>query len=98
MLGERHVSALAANSGTVIDGILFPLMDVGSNINIESSGIAQTVERGLRSHGCDIKDLDLEKILYVTGVGNGAAVWNASLHCKAACKFLTLRVSPPAHP
>eukprot|EP00959_Pyramimonas_sp_CCMP1952_P244613 5113210-Pyramimonas_sp.AAC.1 len=32
--GERHELALAANSGTMMDGMLTTLLDIGSNVNI----------------------------------------------------------------
>eukprot|EP00959_Pyramimonas_sp_CCMP1952_P324760 6797764-Pyramimonas_sp.AAC.1 len=34
IFGERHELALAANSGTTVDGALLVLLDIGSNINI----------------------------------------------------------------
>eukprot|EP00959_Pyramimonas_sp_CCMP1952_P408669 8564505-Pyramimonas_sp.AAC.1 len=45
IFGERHELALAANSGTMIDGLLPILLDVGSNINISGLKTAQTFER-----------------------------------------------------
>eukprot|EP00959_Pyramimonas_sp_CCMP1952_P345121 7227703-Pyramimonas_sp.AAC.1 len=34
IFGERHEVALAADSGTMVDGILTTPLDIGSNINL----------------------------------------------------------------
>eukprot|EP00959_Pyramimonas_sp_CCMP1952_P015163 320975-Pyramimonas_sp.AAC.1 len=73
IFGERHELALAANSRTMVDGMLTTLLDTGSNINIAGLKTAQTFERVSRSHGHDIKKLNLSKRLYVSGVGHCAA-------------------------
>eukprot|EP00959_Pyramimonas_sp_CCMP1952_P041645 871168-Pyramimonas_sp.AAC.1 len=86
IFGYRRELALAAKSGTIVDGMLTILLDIGSNINIVGPRTAQTLERVSRSHGHDIKKLNLSKRLYVSGVGHGAAVCDKSLHCKVACK------------
>eukprot|EP00959_Pyramimonas_sp_CCMP1952_P051593 1078232-Pyramimonas_sp.AAC.1 len=86
IFGDRHELALAANSGTIVDGALTILLDIGSNINIIGLKTAQTFERVSRSLGHDIKKLDLTKRLRVSVVGHGAAVCDNSLHCKIACR------------
>eukprot|EP00959_Pyramimonas_sp_CCMP1952_P159032 3325764-Pyramimonas_sp.AAC.1 len=47
----------------MIYGMLCILLDVGGNINIIGLKTAQTFERVSRSHGHDIKNLDLQKIV-----------------------------------
>eukprot|EP00959_Pyramimonas_sp_CCMP1952_P261844 5475239-Pyramimonas_sp.AAC.1 len=61
----------------MMDGMLAILLDIGSNINIIGLKTAQTFERVSRSHGHDIKKLNLSKRLYVSGVGHGAAACGA---------------------
>eukprot|EP00959_Pyramimonas_sp_CCMP1952_P005189 108996-Pyramimonas_sp.AAC.1 len=70
----------------MVDGMLTILLDVGSNINIIFLKTAQTFERAPRSHGHDIKKLNLTKRFYVSGVGHGGAACGKSLHSKIACK------------
>eukprot|EP00959_Pyramimonas_sp_CCMP1952_P081879 1710292-Pyramimonas_sp.AAC.1 len=65
--GERHELASAANSGTMIDGTLSILLDIGSNISIIGLETAQTFERVSRAQGHDMR-LNLSRPLYVTGV------------------------------
>eukprot|EP00959_Pyramimonas_sp_CCMP1952_P122438 2559675-Pyramimonas_sp.AAC.1 len=73
-LGKRHELALAANSGTMVDGMLIIRFDIGSNINIIGLKTAQTFERVSRSRGHDIKKLNLTKRSCVSGAGHGAAI------------------------
>eukprot|EP00959_Pyramimonas_sp_CCMP1952_P218850 4576223-Pyramimonas_sp.AAC.1 len=65
----------------MFDGMLTILLDIGSNINIIGLKTAQTFERAPRSHGHDVKKLNLPKRLYVSGAGHGAAACGKSLHC-----------------
>eukprot|EP00959_Pyramimonas_sp_CCMP1952_P207441 4339376-Pyramimonas_sp.AAC.1 len=76
IFGERNGLALAANSGTMVDGMLTTVLGVGSSIKII----------GTPSHGHAIKKLNLAKRLHVSGVGHGAAVCDKSLRCKMARK------------
>eukprot|EP00959_Pyramimonas_sp_CCMP1952_P065382 1364933-Pyramimonas_sp.AAC.1 len=64
IFGERPESALAANSGTMIVGVLSVLLDIGSNINIIGLKTAQTCERVSRSDGHGVKILNLTKRLH----------------------------------
>eukprot|EP00959_Pyramimonas_sp_CCMP1952_P468097 9492657-Pyramimonas_sp.AAC.1 len=73
IVGDRDELTLAANSGTMVDGMLTALLDIGSNINIIGLKTAQTFERASPSRGHAIKKLNLTKRLYVSGVGHGAA-------------------------
>eukprot|EP00959_Pyramimonas_sp_CCMP1952_P270542 5655934-Pyramimonas_sp.AAC.1 len=84
VFGERHEEALAANSGTMINGMLTIILDIGSNINTIGLKTAQTVEQVSRPHGHAITRLNLAKRLYVSGVGHGAAICDEPLHCKIA--------------
>eukprot|EP00959_Pyramimonas_sp_CCMP1952_P318830 6670917-Pyramimonas_sp.AAC.1 len=70
----------------MVDGMLTIRLDIGSNINIFGSKTAQTFDRVSRSHGHDIKKLNLTKRLYVSGLGHGAAVCDKSLRCNVAHK------------
>eukprot|EP00959_Pyramimonas_sp_CCMP1952_P377031 7897303-Pyramimonas_sp.AAC.1 len=45
LFGERHELALAANSGTMINGMLTIPLDIGSNINIIGFKTAQNFEQ-----------------------------------------------------
>eukprot|EP00959_Pyramimonas_sp_CCMP1952_P405453 8497681-Pyramimonas_sp.AAC.1 len=45
IFGEHHELALAASSGTVINGMLTMLLEIGSNINIIGLKTAQTFEQ-----------------------------------------------------
>eukprot|EP00959_Pyramimonas_sp_CCMP1952_P332511 6962695-Pyramimonas_sp.AAC.1 len=82
----------------MVDGMLTILLDIGSNINIIGLKTAQTFERVSRSHGRDIKKLDLTKRLYVSGVGHGAVVCVKSLHCKVVRKEKEDPAGAPAVP
>eukprot|EP00959_Pyramimonas_sp_CCMP1952_P115909 2423168-Pyramimonas_sp.AAC.1 len=42
--GERHELALTVNSGTMIDGMLSILLDIGSNMNIIGLKTAEAYE------------------------------------------------------
>eukprot|EP00959_Pyramimonas_sp_CCMP1952_P264614 5532669-Pyramimonas_sp.AAC.1 len=64
------------------DEMLTMFFDIGSNINIIGLKNAQTFKRASRSHGHDIKKLDLTKRLYVSGVGHGAAACEKPSRCK----------------
>eukprot|EP00959_Pyramimonas_sp_CCMP1952_P231110 4831075-Pyramimonas_sp.AAC.1 len=70
----------------MVDGMLIILLDMGSNSNFIGLRTAQTFERVSRSHGHDIKQLDLTKRRYVSGVGHRAAACDKSMHCNIACK------------
>eukprot|EP00959_Pyramimonas_sp_CCMP1952_P225624 4718098-Pyramimonas_sp.AAC.1 len=74
IFGERHELALAANSGTMVNGMLTILLGIGRNINIIGLKTAQTFERVSRSHGHDIKKLNITKRLCASGVGHGTAI------------------------
>eukprot|EP00959_Pyramimonas_sp_CCMP1952_P370056 7750210-Pyramimonas_sp.AAC.1 len=80
LFGERRALSLAANSGTMVDGMQTILLDIGSNINIIGLKTAQTSEQVSRSHGHAIEKLHLRKRLYVSGVGHGAAVCDGRGH------------------
>eukprot|EP00959_Pyramimonas_sp_CCMP1952_P406236 8513719-Pyramimonas_sp.AAC.1 len=82
--GERHDLALAANSGTMVDGLPTILLDIGSNIHISGLKTVQTFERVSRSHGDDVGKLNLAKGLCMSGAGRGAAICDKSLCCKIA--------------
>eukprot|EP00959_Pyramimonas_sp_CCMP1952_P359189 7520957-Pyramimonas_sp.AAC.1 len=58
----------------MVDGMLTILLGIVRNINIIGLETIQTFERVFRSHGPDIKKLNLAKRLYALGVGHGAAV------------------------
>eukprot|EP00959_Pyramimonas_sp_CCMP1952_P413834 8670984-Pyramimonas_sp.AAC.1 len=66
---ERHELSLATNSGTMVDGMLMILLDIDI-IGLET---ARTFGRMPRSHGHDIKKLNLSKRLCVSRVGHGAS-------------------------
>eukprot|EP00959_Pyramimonas_sp_CCMP1952_P194772 4072882-Pyramimonas_sp.AAC.1 len=95
IFGERLELSLAAYSGTVVDGMLSILLDIGSNINIIGLKTVLAFARASRSHGHGINKLDLKKILCATGVGNGAAVCRASMLAKSPANArATLRGHP----
>eukprot|EP00959_Pyramimonas_sp_CCMP1952_P101273 2118677-Pyramimonas_sp.AAC.1 len=74
LLGGRHELALAANSGTMVNGMLIIIWDIGSNINIIGLKTTQNFVQISRSHGHAIKRLNLTRRLYVSGAGHGAAM------------------------
>eukprot|EP00959_Pyramimonas_sp_CCMP1952_P461050 9480943-Pyramimonas_sp.AAC.1 len=86
---------LANASGTMINGALTILLNIGSNINIIGLKTAQTFEPVSRPHGRAIKRLNLTKRLYVSEVGHGAAILEKALHCKIARKE---RIDPAGAP
>eukprot|EP00959_Pyramimonas_sp_CCMP1952_P175193 3661185-Pyramimonas_sp.AAC.1 len=45
IFGQRHVLALVANSGTITNGMLTILLEIGSNINRIGLETAQTFEQ-----------------------------------------------------
>eukprot|EP00959_Pyramimonas_sp_CCMP1952_P254318 5312425-Pyramimonas_sp.AAC.1 len=55
LFGERHGLALAANSGTMINGIMIIPLDIGSNITTTGLKTAHNFEQASRSHGHVIK-------------------------------------------
>eukprot|EP00959_Pyramimonas_sp_CCMP1952_P449870 9419566-Pyramimonas_sp.AAC.1 len=61
IFGERHELALAANSGTIVYGMLTVLVDIGSNISTMCLKTAQTFERVPCARGHDVKYLNLTK-------------------------------------
>eukprot|EP00959_Pyramimonas_sp_CCMP1952_P416785 8731863-Pyramimonas_sp.AAC.1 len=71
LFGGRHELALAANSGTMVDGMLAILLDILSSSLVKQT--AHMFEQVSRSHGHATKKLNLTKRLYVSGVGLGAA-------------------------
>eukprot|EP00959_Pyramimonas_sp_CCMP1952_P272205 5691371-Pyramimonas_sp.AAC.1 len=73
-------------------------LDIGSNINIIGLKAAQAFERVPRSHGHDIKKLNLAQRLNVSGVGHGAAVCGKSLRCAIARKDRGDSAGRPAAP
>eukprot|EP00959_Pyramimonas_sp_CCMP1952_P238168 4977133-Pyramimonas_sp.AAC.1 len=80
VFGEHYELAIASDMETMIDGMLTMMLDVGSNINTIGLRTALTLERASRSHGRDIKRLNLNRPMCVTGVGAGAAVrWTSGL-------------------
>eukprot|EP00959_Pyramimonas_sp_CCMP1952_P408835 8567767-Pyramimonas_sp.AAC.1 len=81
IFGERRELALAANSGHMVDGVLTFLVDIGSNINLFRLKTARAFERVSRPHGHDIAKLDLTTGLYVSGVGQEAAVCDKLRDC-----------------
>eukprot|EP00959_Pyramimonas_sp_CCMP1952_P325225 6807227-Pyramimonas_sp.AAC.1 len=64
IFGERHELALAASSGSMINGMLAILLDIGSNIDMIGLKTAQTFELVSRAYGHAIKRLNLTKRLY----------------------------------
>eukprot|EP00959_Pyramimonas_sp_CCMP1952_P417256 8742211-Pyramimonas_sp.AAC.1 len=98
LFGERHELALAANSGTMINGMLVLVLDIGSNINTIGLKTAHNFEQISRSHGHAIKRLYLSNGLHVYGVGHGAAICDKSLHCKIARKAKVDYAGEPAVP
>eukprot|EP00959_Pyramimonas_sp_CCMP1952_P230205 4812894-Pyramimonas_sp.AAC.1 len=66
IFGERHELALTANSGNMVDGMPTAPLDICSNSSQHhwfGNCTAQTFGRASRSHGNDIKKLDLTKRL-----------------------------------
>eukprot|EP00959_Pyramimonas_sp_CCMP1952_P299760 6269929-Pyramimonas_sp.AAC.1 len=98
ILGERHELALAAYSGTMINGRLIILSDIGSNLDIIGLKTTQNSQQVSHSYGHAIKRLSLTKRLYVSGVGHGAAICDKSLHCNIACKERGDSAGQPAVP
>ena len=75
---QRPTLALAANTGTLVEGQNTILMDIGSNINIIGLQTAQNFERTIVRHGLSIKKSRINPALFVSGVGSGAAVCNTT--------------------
>eukprot|EP00959_Pyramimonas_sp_CCMP1952_P041286 863429-Pyramimonas_sp.AAC.1 len=84
LFGDGHELAQAANSGTMIDGMLIILLDIGSNINSVGLQAARTFQRVSHARGNDVKRLNMSRPLYVARVGAGAAACRTSGHCKIA--------------
>eukprot|EP00959_Pyramimonas_sp_CCMP1952_P338393 7086683-Pyramimonas_sp.AAC.1 len=82
----------------MVGGMLTILLDIGSNALVIGLKTAQTFDRVSRSHGHDIKMLNLSKRLDVSGVGHGAAVCDQSLRCKIARKERGDPAGAPAVP
>ena len=58
----------------MIDNMFTLLLDIGSNINIIGLKTAQIFEKVARANGHEMRRLNINPPLHVTGVGSGPAI------------------------